>query len=61
MTVKTTIGDNKLDVNDKVTVLGVPAQIISDITPVPVRAVSETFGCNVDWNGGTKTVYITTN
>lgn len=37
----------------------VPAQIISDRTLVPVRAISESGGSSVDWNGETKTVIIT--
>lgn len=37
----------------------VPAQIISERTLVPVRAISESAGCNVDWNDETKTVIIT--
>ena len=59
--IKITIGDNKLYVNNNVTVLDVPAQIINDRTLVPVRAVSEAFGCNVDWDGETRTVHITSN
>ncbi|MBQ9518720.1 MAG: copper amine oxidase N-terminal domain-containing protein [Firmicutes bacterium] len=35
-----------------------PAQIINGRTMVPVRVVSESFGCVVDWDGETKTVYI---
>ena len=57
--IKITIGDNKLYVNNNVTVLDVPAQIVNDRTLVPVRAVSEAFGCNVDWDGDTQTVIIT--
>ena len=59
--IRITIGDNKLYVNNNVTVLDVPAQIVNDRTLVPVRAISEAFGCNVDWNGETKTVSISTN
>ena len=59
--IKITIGDNKLYVNNNVTVLDVPAQIVNDRTLVPVRAVSEAFGCNVDWDGETRTVHITSN
>ncbi|MBE7060883.1 MAG: copper amine oxidase N-terminal domain-containing protein [Ruminococcaceae bacterium] len=36
----------------------VAPQIISDRTLVPVRAIAESAGCNVDWDGNTKTVYI---
>ncbi len=39
--------------------LDVPAKIINDRTMVPVRAISEAFGCDVDWDDSTKTVSIT--
>lgn len=39
--------------------LDVPAQLINDKTLVPFRAITETLGCTVDWNGDTKTVIIT--
>ena len=45
--------------NGKVVTLDVPAQIINSRTMVPARAVSEALGCNVNWDGGTKTVTIT--
>ena len=59
--IRITIGDNKLYVNDNVTVLDVSAQIVNDRTLVPIRAISEAFGCNVDWNDETKTVSIRAN
>lgn len=40
--------------------LDVPAQIINSRTLVPVRAISEAFGCLVDWNNNTRTVIIAT-
>ena len=40
--------------------LDVPAQLINDRTLVPIRAISESFGCNVDWVDETQTVVITT-
>ncbi len=39
--------------------LDVPSQIVSGRTLVPVRAISEAFGLNVDWNWFSKTVEIT--
>lgn len=57
-TVKITVGDNKLYVNGSAIELDVPAQIINDRTLVPARAVSEAFGCKVDWNEITRTVSI---
>jgi len=40
--------------------LDVPAQLINDRTLVPIRAISESFGCDVDWVDATQTVVITT-
>ena len=57
-TVKITIGDNKLYVNGNTVNLDVPAQIISDRTLVPVRAVSEAFDCKVDWDSNKHNVSI---
>ena len=39
--------------------LEVPAQIVSDRTLVPARAVSESFGLNVDWDENNQKVIIT--
>jgi len=37
----------------------VPPQIVDNRTLVPLRAVSETLGANVEWDGDTQTVIIT--
>ena len=58
-TIKMTIGSNTMQKDGKDISLDVPAQLISDRTLVPARAVAEAFGCNVDWNGNTQTVTIT--
>lgn len=39
--------------------LDTPPQIVNDRTLVPVRAISESFGCDVAWDGNTRTVTIT--
>ena len=39
--------------------LDVPAMIKDDRTLIPLRAVSEAYGCNVEWDGDTYTVTIT--
>lgn len=39
--------------------MDVPPLIIDGRTLVPIRAVSESMGCTVDWNGDTATVSIT--
>lgn len=49
---------NAKDRNDTVT-LDVPPQIVNDRTLVPVRAVSEALNCKVEWDGDTRSVYIT--
>ena len=59
--IQITIGDNKLYKNGSPIELDVPAQIVNGRTLVPVRAVSEAFGCDVSWDGDTKTVYIIPN
>lgn len=46
------------DRNETVT-LDVPPQIVNDRTLVPVRAVSEALDCKVEWDGDTRSVYIT--
>lgn len=46
-------------VNGDVKVLDVPSKLINSRTLVPVRAISEAFGCKVDWIQDTQTVSIT--
>lgn len=53
------IDSNIMHKNGKAVTLDVPAQLISDRTLVPARAVAEAFGCDVDWDSDTKTVTIT--
>lgn len=53
------IGSTSLYVDGVVVVLDVPAKLINSRTLVPVRAISEAFGCKVDWNGDTQTVTVT--
>ena len=54
-----TVGVALMNVNGKVISLDVPAKIVNGRTLVPVRAISEAFGCNVGWNQDTQTVLIT--
>ncbi len=58
-TVSFVIGESFIGINGEKTALDVPAQIISDRTMIPARAVAEAFGCKVDWDGDTQTVIIT--
>ena len=54
------IGENSLELNGGKLELDSPAQIINGRTMVPLRVISESFGCKVDWDGETKTVFVTT-
>ncbi len=54
-----TINSSEYYVNGEKKELDVPAQLINDRTLVPLRAVSESLGCQVDWNDDTKTAVIT--
>ncbi len=53
-----TIGENCAYKNGIKIYLDSAAIIVNNRTLVPVRAVSEAFGCNVEWDGDTQTVYI---
>ena len=59
--VSISIDDTTLYKNGEPIVLDVPAQLIGGRTLVPLRAVSEAFDCDVQWNGDTQTVNIYTN
>jgi len=58
-TVTLTIGENQIVVDGEARALDVPAQIVNDRTLAPVRAVSEAYGCDVQWNEAKRTVTIT--
>lgn len=59
------IGDPTMNVNDILTgeakevTLDVPPCIVGDRTLVPVRAISESLGMDVQWDDMTRTVLIT--
>ena len=57
--IKLTIGKAAITVNGEDKALDVPAQIVDSRTLVPVRAIAESFGCDVAWDDATKTVTIT--
>ena len=59
-TVVITVGSATFTVNGVNRTLDVPAQIIGDRTMLPIRAVVESVGYFVDWDGPTRTVLITT-
>ena len=59
------VGSDKIVVHNVITnessvyTMDVPPLIIDGSTLVPIRAVSESMGCTVDWDGDTTTVTIT--
>lgn len=64
-TVTLSVGSSELtiDKGDNVSetiALDVPAQVVSGRTLVPARAISESFGADVDWDEKTRTVILTT-
>lgn len=51
--------DNKdAYINDKKVALDVPAKLIGGRTMVPIRFISESFGCKVNWNAKEKLITI---
>lgn len=57
-TIVLTIDSNEMLVGNEKIELDVPAKIVNDRTVVPVRAIAESLGCNVTWDGDSRTVYI---
>lgn len=51
-----TIDNADMKVNDTVTKLDVPAQIINDRTMVPLRAIFEALDATVEWDAATRTI-----
>lgn len=56
--IQMTIGDTNLYKNTVGQTTDVPPQIVDGRTLVPLRAVSELMGADVEWEQNTKTVYI---
>lgn len=59
-TVSIIIDSKQLFKNNKAVELDVPAMIVDERTLVPVRAISESFDCDVQWDGAAQTVMIYT-
>lgn len=55
------IGQPFIIVNDEVTLLDTPPVVVNDRTLIPLRAVSEAFKMEVQWDGSTNTVIINSN
>ncbi len=53
------IGNKDITVNGEIREIDVPAQIVNDRTLVSLSAVSESYGCDVNWDQDTKTVTVT--
>lgn len=60
VTVKMTNGEKGFTVNGKEITPDVPQQIIDGRFMLPLRAVAEAIGANVDWDGATSTASIST-
>jgi CO/xanthine dehydrogenase Mo-binding subunit len=56
--IKTTIGDQRIYVNGVARTMDVAPVIIQGRTLVPVRFISEAFGCDVNWDEISRIVYI---
>ena len=57
-TITVQINNPKISYNRGTYLCDVSPKIVSGRTLVPVRAIAESAGCNVQWDGKTKTVYI---
>ena len=60
ITILVAIGSNTMTKNGESIALDVPAQLINSRTMVPVRAIAEAFGVNVEWNDKAQTVVLAT-
>ena len=58
-TIRLTIGQPTMTVNETTVALDAPAVIVNDRTLVPLRAISEGFDFAVAWDAATQTVTIT--
>ena len=59
-TVLLTVGQSTFTANGTAHELDVPAQIINGSTLLPLRAVVESIGYTIDWDGATSTVLVMT-
>lgn len=57
---KTVLGEATMTVNGVDKTVDVPSQAIDGRVLVPVRFISEAFDCEVSWDNGSKTVFVTT-
>jgi len=55
-TVELTIGSKVAKINDKINELPVKVRLVDNCTYIPLRVISEAFGCKVDYKDGVITV-----
>ena len=55
------VGNHIMSINDDNIFLDVYPQLVENRVLVPVRAIAESFGADVEWNAQTQSVYITSN
>ena len=58
--VKAQINNKTMYVDDVTKAMDIAPMIVGGRTLVPARFIAEAFGCKVDWDGYSRTVYITT-
>lgn len=56
--IKLEIENKNATINDQKAVLDVPAKLINGRTMVPIRFISESFGCKVNWDAKAKEITI---
>lgn len=57
-TIDIIVGDNKAYVNGTEKMLSTPAKILNGNTMIPLRFVSESVGCEVNWDGDKREIVI---
>jgi len=57
-TIHLTMGLNQVEVDGKKIIIDAPAEIIKGRTFVPIRAIAEIFGAQVDWKASNQTITI---
>jgi len=53
------IGESQAQINGKSVTMSAPAHMVNGGTLVPLRFISEAFGCDVQWNGDLSTAVVT--
>lgn len=58
-TVNLIVGQSTAQIDGQNVTMTAPAQVVSGRTLVPLRFISEAFGCEVNWDGTTRTATVT--